>query len=58
MFLYVACGIVVASAIIFAIKKYVDMLIIIQIIHSRGIEISEEEIRNTSAYVIRRLFNR
>ena len=52
----IICGIVTILAILFAIKKYVDMLIVIQIIHSRGIEISEEEIRNTSTYVIKRLF--
>lgn len=51
----IVCVVITLFSIVFALKKYVDMLIIIFIMQSKGIEISDTEFRSTSTYIVKKL---
>lgn len=53
--LIIICLLITICSMAFALKKYVDMLIVIHIMQSKGIDISDNEIRSTSTYVIKKL---
>lgn len=49
------CIVITLCSIVFAVKKYVDMLTIIFIMQSKGIHISDTELRSTSIYIVKKL---
>lgn len=52
----VFCTVITLVATAFAIKKYIDMLITICVMERRGIDPSDDEMRDAAEFVIKRLF--
>lgn len=51
----VFCAIVTVSSVMLALKKYVDMLIVISIMERRGIEPDDDEMKDAAWFVIKNL---
>ena len=55
MIAIIVCAVITVFSILFALKKYVDMLTIIYIMQSKGVEISDAELSSTSTYIVKKL---
>ncbi len=48
-------GTITVISLLFALKKYIDMLIVICVMERRGIEPSDNETRDAARFVIKKL---